>query len=45
MRIGTWNVENRLMSAKHEDLLVGQACDVPLSWKVAGAKDELFLSK
>ena len=28
MRIGTWNVENRLLTAKHEELLVGQNCDV-----------------
>lgn len=28
MRIGTWNVENRLMSTKHEELFVAQKCDV-----------------
>ena len=28
MRIGTWNVENRLMTVKHEELLVAQVCDV-----------------
>lgn len=28
MRIGTWNVENRLMTKQHEDLLRDQQCDV-----------------
>ena len=28
MRIGTWNVENRLMTGRHRDLLLGQKCDV-----------------
>ena len=28
MRIGTWNVENRLMTDGHKELLIGQKCDV-----------------
>lgn len=28
MRIGTWNVENRLMTDKHRELLLDQNCDV-----------------
>ena len=28
MRIGTWNVENRLMTDKHRELLLDQKCDV-----------------
>jgi hypothetical protein len=28
MRIGTWNVENRLMTKKHRELLGDQQCDV-----------------
>ena len=28
MRIGTWNVENRLMTGGHRELLLGQKCDV-----------------
>ncbi len=34
MRIGIWNVENRLMSAEHEELLIGQDCDVWLLSKL-----------
>jgi hypothetical protein len=34
MRIGTWNVENRLMTAKHKDLILGQECDVWLLTEV-----------
>ena len=28
MRIGTWNVENRLMTKEHKDMILGQDCDV-----------------
>jgi hypothetical protein len=28
MRIGTWNVENRLITEEHRDLLLAQNCDV-----------------
>jgi hypothetical protein len=28
MRIGTWNVENRLMTDEHRDLMLKQECDV-----------------
>lgn len=34
MRIGTWNVENRLMTEKHRDLLLDQECDVWLLTEV-----------
>ena len=28
MRIGTWNVENRLLTEKHKKLLMGENCDI-----------------
>ena len=34
MRIGTWNVENRLMTEQHRDLILGQECDVWLLTEV-----------
>ena len=37
MRIDTWNVENRLITDGHKDLLLGQKCDVWLLlqlWKI-----------
>ena len=34
MRIGTWNVENRLMSEKHQELIRRQNCDVWLLTEV-----------
>lgn len=34
MRIGTWNVENRLMTEKHKQLMLDQQCDVWLLTEV-----------
>ena len=34
MRIGTWNLENRLMTDKHRKLLLDQECDVWLLTEV-----------
>ena len=34
MRIGTWNVENRLMTERHRDLLLDQKCDIWLLTEV-----------
>jgi hypothetical protein len=34
MRIGTWNVENRLMTEQHQELILGQECDVWLLTEV-----------
>ena len=34
MRIGTWNVENRLMTEQHRDLILKQECDVWLLTEV-----------
>jgi len=34
MRIGTWNVENRLITDEHRDLLLDQKCDVWLLTEV-----------
>ena len=34
MRIGTWNVENRLMTEQHQELILKQECDVWLLTEV-----------
>lgn len=34
MRIGTWNVENRLMTEQHQELIIKQECDVWLLTEV-----------
>ena len=34
MRIGTWNVENRLMTEKHKELILTQECDIWLLTEV-----------
>ncbi len=34
MRIGTWNIENRLITSRHKDLILGEDCDVWLLTEV-----------